>query len=140
MGGAVFRGTPANARKFFGEAVARVANFLAKNCCPAKLAGDRKKEIEQKGKKTAEETAEKRNENPPRGASNVCETRFARAGTTQGDSRPKHEGAARKSPIYFFTTRDQGIFKSTEISCSEMGVFRKLDSRTGKRFFPMSLS
>ncbi|KYM80126.1 hypothetical protein ALC53_09220 [Atta colombica] len=29
-------------RKFFGEAVARVANFLAKNCCTAKSGGDRK--------------------------------------------------------------------------------------------------
>lgn len=41
---------------------------------------------------------ERRNENPPRGASNVRETRFARTGTTHGDSRPsrpKHEGAAR---------------------------------------------
>lgn len=92
---AVFRRTPQNARKFFGEAVARVANFPAKNCCPAKLGDDKKKEIEQEGEKAAGEIAERRNENPPRGASNVCETRFARAGTTQGDSRPKHEGAAR---------------------------------------------
>ncbi|KYQ58314.1 hypothetical protein ALC60_02734 [Trachymyrmex zeteki] len=32
----------ANTRKFFGEAVARVANFPAKNCYPAKPGGDRK--------------------------------------------------------------------------------------------------
>lgn len=68
MRGAVFRGTPAKARKFFGEAVARVANFPAKNCCPAKSGGNGKSKKEQEGgRKAAEETAERRNENPPRG-------------------------------------------------------------------------
>lgn len=42
MKGAVFQGMSANTRKFFGEAVARVANFPAKNCYPAKPGGDRK--------------------------------------------------------------------------------------------------
>lgn len=45
-------GFPGNARKFFGEeAVARVANFPAKNCCPAKLEGDGRKAIKQEGGK-----------------------------------------------------------------------------------------
>lgn len=72
------------ARKFLGEAVARVANFPAKNCCPAKSAAKRKGKGEKEGRKgvNREETAERRNENPPRGASNVRETRFARTGTT----------------------------------------------------------
>lgn len=73
------------ARKFLGEAVARVANFPAKNCRPAKSAAKRKEKRREGGKRRGvnrEETAERRNENPPRGASNVRETRFARTGTT----------------------------------------------------------
>ncbi|KYN17269.1 hypothetical protein ALC57_10489, partial [Trachymyrmex cornetzi] len=38
--------------KFFGEAVARVANFPAKNCCPAKPGGDRKSTKGEKPQRT----------------------------------------------------------------------------------------
>lgn len=61
---------------------------------PRKIAVPQQREKEGRKGVSREETAERRNENPPRGASNVRETRFARAGTTHEVSRPKHEGAA----------------------------------------------
>lgn len=74
----------------------RVSRIFPRKIAVLQNRQQREKEREKEGRKgvNREETAERRNENPPRGASNVRETRFARAGTTHEDSRPKHEGAA----------------------------------------------